>query len=773
MEPPNKTKKLKIVLAVVCGAVVLFVCFGFFGYFGVKTMRRSHLRVAAREAYDAEDWRLAEKLLNQYVEQDRDSEEDFIRLAEVYRHLGNTDEEMLCWYRASTLNPLKPELWDNYLDSAMRARAFRTLFTALSHKLLSNAELSAKEKMLYLVCAVMTNRAKDADQYYRDMLAADPEAFGKDDLARYAEFLVKFDTLGEAERSRAIEEGMRSEDPFVHLESVLLYLTELKNSGKDAETILEEREALLKQAAELNRFAMTLHLADYYFSQLKFESVIEVAEPYLADIVNIPMAILYAESCVFVARPEKLIPLADRYYELGGKYSSLANYFRALYDFTQGAELNDELARRMHELGGAIQTDLANLIALQVALNNDNVETVGSALEAIMKNPPFYNIRERARSAVHLYLWNKVMSNPELARDPGPLVKLARIIFPLGDKDPFLMRIIVADLRNRDMLTGPIIQEQLDDFPYDPYLLEAAAEFELFDGNPEGALEYTERFYSLKDGNRSNTIDLLHMLALELAGRIDEAAKEYAALVDNNEMDRTILYRYFRFCIDHKRRAELSAMADRLDASAVPDLKALAPFFRAEALFLQEKPEEALALLETARTDQPEFALRAANMFFAHDKLDQALSRYQALLDKHPDKQLILANIAEVYLAKGMKAEALSLARQAWEADQDNAIGQFVYAKMLADDGRYQEAEKVLKMPSRQVELPDGMKTLWTDIMLHCVREDLENRQYTRAFERANQYLLFFPGDDTFQELKNRAEQERKKAQDSRESGQP
>ena len=214
-------------------------------------------------------------------------------------------------------------------------------------------------------------------------------------------------------------------------------------------------------------------------------------------------------------------------------------------------------------------------------------------------------------------------------------------------------------------------------------------------------------------------------------------------------------------------------MADRLAASTASDLKALTPFFRAEVLFLQEKPEEALSLLETAKTDNPDFAFHAANRFNAHDKLDQALSRYLALVDKYPDKRLIFANIAEVYLAKDKKAEALSYAKKAWEADQDDGLAMYIYAKMLAASGQYQDAEKALRIPNRKVELSSTITELWTDIMTHCVREDLENGVYQRALDRARHYLTLFPEDAAFLELKSRAEQERKKAQDSRESGQP
>ena len=162
-------KKVKVYLSIILISVILLACLGFLGYFGIKTMRRAHLRVEAREAFAAEDWKKAEKLLNEYLARDPDSEEDFVRLAHVYQHFGNTGEEMRCWHRASALNPLKPEYWENYAGSAMNARDFGSLYSSLSRKIILNAELSAKDKLRYLICAVMTNRVTEAKKYYEEM----------------------------------------------------------------------------------------------------------------------------------------------------------------------------------------------------------------------------------------------------------------------------------------------------------------------------------------------------------------------------------------------------------------------------------------------------------------------------------------------------------------------------------------------------------------------------------------------------------------------------
>jgi len=757
-------KKTKLILVIILVSVVLLACLGFLGYFGIKTMRRTHLRAEAREAFAAEDWKKAEALLNEYIGQDPDSEEDIVRLAQVFRHFGNTGEEMRCWYRASTLNPLKPEYWDNYSACAMNARDFGHLYSSLSRKLIFNAELPRKDKMRYLICAVMTNRAREAKKYYEEMLKADPEVFHGDDLGRLAEYVVTFDNLSDAERSKFIRDGMQSDDPFVRLESILFRATTLAVSGEDAESALKQKEALLKQAVGLNRYAATPFLVEFYYSHMRFGAVIGAAEPYLADIENNLLSVLYAESCVYGGHPEKLPPLIEHFRSRGQKYRTQTAYFEALYDFTQ--DNSDELAKHMMEIGGSAQTDLANLMNLQIALNNDNEDKIVSIFETIMMNPPFNDMRERARSAVRHYLGTKIQENPNLAADPR-IIKLARLISGSSKTDPLLMRITISDQRNRNVLTRQILEENLGAFPQDPYLLQVAAEFELFNGNPEKCLEYVERFYELKKEGRSTAFDFLHMLALELSGRIDEAAKEYTALLDHAGMDRDFLYRYLRFCIEHGRKDELSKMAERLKVSSAPDLKALAPFFRAEELLLQEKKDEALSLLETANTDHPDFSLRAANLFSRYDLLDQALSRYLSLLDKYPDKQLVFANIAEVYLSKEMKAEALSYAKQAWEMDQGAALGQFVYAKMLATSGQYQDAEKVLRIPNREVELPDEVRKLWTDIMLHCVREDMEKGQFRRALDRARHYLVFFPDDAAFLEFRTRAEQELKKMADT------
>jgi hypothetical protein len=74
------------------------------------------------------------------------------------------------------------------------------------------------------------------------------------------------------------------------------------SSGNDAASIDEQMETMLKEVAELNRFVGVPLLANFYFTHQRFDSVIEIAEPYLADIDDLLVSVFYAESCVYVLK---------------------------------------------------------------------------------------------------------------------------------------------------------------------------------------------------------------------------------------------------------------------------------------------------------------------------------------------------------------------------------------------------------------------------------------------------------------------------------------
>ena len=108
-------------IAVVILGIILFACLLACGYFGAKTVRRSHQRRAAMAAYEKKDYEEAERLLRQYLRKDLNSEQEIVALANIYHEFGNTGTEAQMWQIASSLNALNAEYRKIMLDAAAKS----------------------------------------------------------------------------------------------------------------------------------------------------------------------------------------------------------------------------------------------------------------------------------------------------------------------------------------------------------------------------------------------------------------------------------------------------------------------------------------------------------------------------------------------------------------------------------------------------------------------------------------------------------------------------
>ena len=108
-------KKLAIIVLGLILLASLLAC----GYFGFKTLRRSHQRRVAMATYAKKDYVLAERLLLAYVSTDQNSEPEFVALANIYHEFGDYWMEAQMWNMASSLNPLNEEYRANVFRSAM------------------------------------------------------------------------------------------------------------------------------------------------------------------------------------------------------------------------------------------------------------------------------------------------------------------------------------------------------------------------------------------------------------------------------------------------------------------------------------------------------------------------------------------------------------------------------------------------------------------------------------------------------------------------------
>ena len=731
----------KIAIVILC--VILLACLLVCGYFGAKTLRRSQQRQAAMAAYENKDYATAERLLRAYVQKDRNSEPEFVALANIYREFGNAGMEAQMWQSASALNPLNDEYRVNMLTSAEKSASYDLLHGVLGRMARMNEHFSDQELYLYVIASYRTNYMKEGDDAYKKAVSADPDAFQKSDLGRMAEFMVKYSSLSEKERDEYLDCAMESKDPMVQFEAVYTAMTRAARSGEeDSDAKVEE---LLKKLMSVNYFAGTPILADFYFSKFRFSDVITVAEPYLKTIDNLNLCILFAESCVFDGRPEKIEELAKRLRKKTGSISLIADYCAILTAYLENDR--EKLASNVRKNGKLVSSPLSRFIRLRVAMEQDSFYEILFVAEEFFANPPFHDLYDRAVVVCLDYLTEQ-MKKPENRDDPSQMAELAKILAGVVRDNRLLTDIVLFDKYKRNLAKEADLLAALEQFPDDLLLIQITAEFLIFNEKADQAMLIIEP--ALDSAPDDRKLNFLHMLALDQTGRHDEAAEVFRKLVEQSEFDIDMLNRYFKFCREHKRAADLSAMADNLENASDEQLKAFAPFFRADALLLEDdeaKEQEALKILAATPNDNPDFTFYAANKLSEADMLDEAEAKYTAILKTYSKPVLILVNLSEVYKAKNEADKAIETAKNAYSIEKKSILPAFVYAKRLSEAEQYEEAVEILKFPHHEVKYRADVVELWVSCMKQVIGKSIREQRFRQAEEQCKHLLIIAPDD--------------------------
>ena len=174
-------------------------------------------------------------------------------------------------------------------------------------------------------------------------------------------------------------------------------------------------------------------------------------------------------------------------------------------------------------------------------------------------------------------------------------------------------------------------------------------------------------------------------------------------------------------------------------------------FFHAAALLVTEdeaKEKEALDLLASTPTGDPEFTLYAANRLSEHDRLDEAEAKYKAIQKTYSSPFLIDVNLSELYDARGEKEKALEAAKDAFEKEKESMLPAFIYAKRLSEAKRYEEAMNILNFPRHAVNYRDDVVELWTDCMHHVIEKSMAEERFSQAEEQCKHLLIIAPNDE-------------------------
>lgn len=752
-EKDETNMKRKIIRLILLG-LVLFACLLGGGYYGAKMLGRTRLRRAAMTAYEKGEYAEAERLLQDYVQKNPNSEAEFVVLANIYHEFGDLGMEAQMWQSASSLNPREPEYREKMMTSMIKSANYALLRGILGRKAKVDDQFTDRELYLFVISSYRAGYPKDAEDAYRKAVEADPGAFQRNELGQMAEFMANYETLSEGDRDIYLSRAMQSEDPVVRFEAIYIAFRRMEQREGDDSQNDNELERLLKQAVEINYFVGTAFLADFYFSRNRFAEVADVLEPYLKTIDDISLYLLYAESCVFMDKKDALKVLGEK---LRGKPDSLqflADYCEILIAYLENDE--EKLAVAVRKTGRRIDSQLSRFIHLRVAMANESFNEILTVAQVFFTNPPFYDLYNRALFICLDYISNE-MKKPENRKDPSQIAALARVLSGYLHGNRLLTEIILMDQYKNGLVKEADLMEALEEFPDDALLQRITAEYLILNEKSEQAMPVIEQIQETVKGQKQEPergVQILFMLALDQLGQHDEAAAVFRELVLQSEFDLELLGQYFLFCLNNKRTEDLITMADELDTSD-GDPAHFGKFFRAAALLTAEdgsKVDEALDLLASTPNDAPEFAFYAANCLLKYDRFDDAETKYNAILATYRTPSLIYVNLSSVYHAKGEEQKAMKAAEKAFDLEKESMLPAYVYAERLFESERYEDAVEVLNFPRYAVNYRADIIELWCACMKKVIEKSIRDRKFLQAEEQCKHLLIVSPDDEFGQE---------------------
>lgn len=733
-------------ILILCGFLLVFLICMFSSFFyALKDIGKYRDYSRARAVFETGDYEKAKELFVKVISDDPNKEDAIKAMAQIYHHYGDWGNEVFFRQRLVRLNPLNEAYYRDFLDAAFRARNFGTIYSILNLKVMENPELPPEEGALYLVSALRSGHASNGKAFYADRIKSTPKYFSGTECGRYAELLLKVSEIT-PDKARSIIASLPDiKDEQIRFETINTLLYVLAKQGTPESD--KQMEKLLQESVELNEFAGAPMLADYYFSHCKFSDTIRICENYLKTKMNVIIPILYGESSLLSGQPDLIPPLAEKVRLLHGRQSKIiASYLDALYAFSEGDKAR--LRAAMLETG-SIDTQVSSLMKLLLAVESDSSKEIQLLLERIIKLQPFLDFPERARTLALAYLMKQ--ANSDLAADPDRLTvcaNIAQLIQTPDDDVSFLKRIILLDRFKRELLVEDELLSAMNTYSGDPVLLQIAAEYYLKRGQAGRTMDHITEYNSLKDVERNDSMDILHILALDQLGRKDEAETEFRTLVESNGGG-MLLSLYFDFCVENKMFDSLKSLSSWIESlpKDSPNRAAL-PFIRAEILLSEGKQEQAFGLFEKSPSDDPQLIFHAATRLAEAGRNDVALARFLSIRDTYPDKALINLNLSEIYDRKGDMKKSLECARTAWEVDQNDLQARYIYGKRLFDAGQYAEVISVFKLPQFKASFPEEMLDLWSKAMHEQIKIDFDAGRYTPAMEEAKYLLIYFPDDE-------------------------
>jgi tetratricopeptide (TPR) repeat protein len=705
---------------------------------GLLTLR-SHRRTArfkeAVEAFERNDWEAARRGFEEVLLTDPDNEDAVVHLAKISGLRGDWPSEASYWQRAEQLNAEKPEYNRSLIRAQMQSRNFTGLFSALAWMESHGQSLDADLEAAYLYAALQTQRTSFLTQRLQK-LSDRTSVVLQTALGRWLSVQLELEASSESDRIQKLRLFLDSEDPFVAFEAVVATAEFLTRNGLKDE--LPDWEALFQMGARANPFVGGPLLADYYFQTGKFNEAIALYEDHFQTRPSPSTAVILGDLYAVTGQRAKLEAMGKKFMTGHRLAMETGFYFDALNAFLDHdfSGLNAALGN----VSGRLRTPMVMLMRMQAAVHAQATGEVEKIARAFFRmDRPFLDFEERVRMLAFDYLRSSAERD-----DHAAVAAMADLLRTPQDTDPWLTQIVIQDRMNRRTLTGSEVEAAVRQFPEDPLLLQAAAEYYLHNRQPLQSLGFADRCLKVGPMEQSG-IDLIRSLALSQLGRFDEAAADFRTVLEKAPGNLALLERYLEFCVGQGRRSDLLDLAERLGAFEAEGYREFMPAIEAEVLMLDGKTVEALDLLERTNFENAELLFRSAYLLASHNRGDAAIARYQKLLPVFPLKGLILSNLAGIHAARGEHGEAMVYARQAFEVDPNAGVVRLAFARQLKEAGEYGRVLEVLNLPNYRAEVPKEAFEVWKDAIEELIRTSFRDGRVTQCIDYCRHLLIYEP----------------------------
>ena len=722
-------KKIRIALIgaavlVLLGSIALSAYLFFSNYQNVQLLRQAENNF---KLGDAEALKLAEAQLRQLIRNDADNEYAFILLAKIAKQKKIYPEQLYYSLHAHKLNPLSEENENAYIEALLYAREFERLEMFLTQK----SSLSAEQNGFLLYAAGQNGNIGKYQQ-----LSARPD----DDLiAELALLLYKHTHIKVQERIAILQDYLsrRSKNDFQKQE-ILAALVGTYLAQND----FDNAEKYLLEAYKLNEYAFAPVLGRFYANYRSMARALEVFEKYLAIYHDPTVALQTAEICCLLKKRDKISALNKKYQADSGKRALLLNYY---FEVLDKYAANDLAAAREYlaPLQKAINTPLATFIYLCSELNGENLAKVHQHYTSLLDQHAYLDLHFRADRLVIGLIKRSIPTAK--TQDPMLLELAEKVYWRMPDATVGKFLLLTQRAKgNRYFLLLADLQKR---FPKDQGVNKIAVEYYL--NNDFATAEKLIAAYMQNFPKQQNDMLKYRIILALRQKKFDQASQLF-----RQNFSSEIAAEYWNFAINTNRLEDLRFL------TRSPQHK---PFCEAAILLANGKKEQALAILAKADAKNDQILLfYAARTLAENDRLKEALAFYNKFPANSPYKLPVLLNSAELHQALGNPAEAVRLAKQAYQLAPTLPEVQYCYADKLYQSGQLAEIAEIARLSQSSPYNSKIRKFLIASLEFRLKNSDF-NREKDKIFNMCDRLLRISPDNKIALECRRKAQSQQKK----------